>query len=565
MKNLVTALLGLFLITSSYTAQCDVSIEAFDAISGELSINIVNSENCGCNEFTNIDNTCDESGSPSVQNNETVSNFVLGLHIPGFDNGWIECVDNTYHDGWSWKVKNFLSNTDFDSGDTWDVNVYDFSTFSNGCWGEILNYAQDNGVCAELVVWQINLSQTVMVDDGGWAVSPNTGNQTQTYPDVDITNNSFLICPVVFPGCTDPVALNYNDEATEDDGTCVYSIGPDPIIIDLVVNTEECELFEEGILSTFEYSATLVNIGTEAVTHFCLNDFLGITFSCFNGVSNLAVWIQPGDTITVNGSINVEGTWVEGQGNFMTITSVPGEIITANNNFVFYMPDGVDCEEIVDPEPCDTVYINTIDTLYIDNFIIDTLYIDVIDTLYIDVIDTLYIDVIDTLYIDNYITLTDTIIEYVDVEWITYDTIYVDVIVDNYIYETDTLTIIETQLIDCETGEDCIDPPGISECWPWTVYIPNTFTPNNDGLNDTWQIIYNLDCWVDVEFRIFNRWGEMIYHGYDFDFSSYPFWDGSINGSEYYATDGVYVYTFYGRREDSPEILEESGHITIFR
>ena len=233
----------------------------------------------------------------------------------------------------------------------------------------------------------------------------------------------------------------------------------------------------------------------------------------------------------------------------MTITSVPGEIITANNNFVFYMPDGVDCEEIVDPEPCDTVYINTIDTLYIDNFITDTLYIDVIDT----------------LYIDNYITLTDTIIEYVDVEWITYDTIYVDVIVDNYIYETDTLTIIETQLIDCETGEECIDPPGISECWPWTVYIPNTFTPNNDGLNDTWQIIYDLDCWVDVEFKIFNRWGEMIYHGYDFNFSSYPFWDGSVNDGEYYVLDGVYFYTLYGRKSDSPEIIEEAGHITIFR
>ena len=547
----------LILIHLSLSAQCEVSIETFDPVSGELSINIVNSGNCGCNEFTNIDNTCDESGSPSVQNNETVSNFVLGLHIPGLDGGWTECVDNTYHDGWTWKVNNFLSNTDFDSGDTWDVNVYEFSTFSNDCWGEILNYAQDNGVCAELVIWQINLSQTVMVGDGGWAVSPNTGNQTQAYPDVNITNNSFLICPTVFPGCTDPMALNYNDEATMDDGTCVYSIGPDPVIIDLVINSEECELFEAGILSTFEYSATLVNIGTEAVTYFCLNDFLGITFSCFNGVSNLAVWIQPGDTITVNGSINVEGTWVEGQGNFMTVTSVPGEIITANNNFVFYMPWGVDCEEI--EEPCDTIFIELPQDTIIE-------YIELPQ-------DTVVVYQVDTVITQEYVYITDTLIEYVDVyvvdtliEYIT-DTIieYVDVIVDNYIYETDTLTIIETQLIDCETGEECIDPPGISECWPWTVYIPNTFSPNNDGINDIWQIIYNLDCWVDVEFRIFNRWGEMIYQGYDFNFSSYPFWDGSINGGGYYAADGVYVYTFYGRREDSPEILEESGTVSIFR
>ena len=130
-------------------------------------------------------------------------------------------------------------------------------------------------MCIELVIWQINLSQTANVADGGWAVNPNIANQTQNYPDIDISNNSsFMSTIAVFPGCTDPFALNYNDEATEDDGTCVYSTGPDPIIIDIVVNNEECEVFETGILSTFNYSATIVNIGTEAVTNFCLSDFL---------------------------------------------------------------------------------------------------------------------------------------------------------------------------------------------------------------------------------------------------------------------------------------------------
>ena len=535
MKQLMLVFLTLFLVTSN-TAQCDVAITDFNFITGDLIVEVINSENCGCNDLTTIGNTCENSANPTVQNNIDVNHLVLGLHLNGIDYQYYDCLTAINHPGWTFKVKSFFGNGVLETGDTWSTNIYDFWSPTNECWAEVLANQTE---CIELAVWQINLSQTAEIADGGWAAFPNSGNQTQNYPDVDISNNIVTMCPAVFPGCTDPFALNYNDEATEDDGTCVYSTGPDPIIIDLVVNTEECEVFETGILSTFNYSATIVNIGTEAVTNFCLNDFLGITFNCFNGVSNLAVWIQPGDTITVYGNINVAGTWTAGQGNFMTITSVPGEIITANNNFVFYMPGGVDCEEVIDPEPCDTVYINTIDTLYIDNFITDTLYVDnfIIDTLYIDnfITDTLYVDnfIIDTLYIDNFIT--------------------------------DTLTIVETQLIDCETGEECIDPPGISECWPWTVYIPNTFTPNNDGLNDVWQIIYDLDCWVDVEFKIFNRWGNMIYHGYDFNFDTYPFWDGSIDGGEYYAIDGVYVYTFYGRREDSPEILEESGHITIFR
>ena len=546
------------------SAQCDLAITDFNFTTGDLVVEVINSENCGCNDLTTIGNTCENSSSPVIQNNIDVSSLVFGLHLNGIDYQYYDCLTAINHPGWTFKVKSFFGNGVLETGDTWSTNIYDFWAPTNECWAEVLANQTE---CIELAVWQINLSQTVEIADGGWAAFPNSGNQTQNYPDIDISNNIVTVCPVVFPGCTDSVALNYNDEATIDDGTCVYSIGPDPIIIDLVVNNEECEVFEAGILSTFEYSATIVNIGTEAVTNFCLNDFLGITFNCFNGVSNLAVWIQPGDTITVNGNINVEGTWFAGQGNFMTITSVPGEIITANNNFVFYMPDGVDCEEIIDPEPCDTVYINTVDTIYIDNFIIDTLYVDVIDTLYIDnfIIDTLYVDIIDTLYIEVEVYITDTL--YItEIEYVT-DTLFITTVdtVEVIIYEFLTDTIYEYITIDCETGLECIDDPGI-DCPDWSsVYIPNTFTPNNDGINDVWKMIYDLDCWVDVEFRIFNRWGNEIHHSYGDYFDSYPYWDGSINGGNSYAIDGVYTYTFYAKKSNSVEVFQRHGHITIFR
>ena len=545
MKHLMMAFLGLFLVTSN-TAQCDLAITDFNFTTGDLVVEVINSENCGCNDLTTIGNTCENSSSPVVQNNTDVSHLVLGLHLNGIDYQYYDCLTAINHPGWTFKVKSFFGNGVLETGDTWSTNIYDFWSPTNECWAEVLANQTE---CIELAVWQINLSQTAEIADGGWAAFPNSGNQTQNYPDVDISNNIVTMCPVVFPGCTDPLALNYNDEATEDDGTCVYSTGPDPIIIDLVVNTEECEVFETGILSTFNYSATIVNIGTEAVTNFCLNDFLGITFNCFNGVSNLAVWIQPGDTITVYGNINVAGTWNVGQGNYMTITSVPGEIITANNNFVFYMPGGVDCEEIVDPEPCDTVYV--------DNFITDTIYITetevIIDTLYItqNFTDTIYLTeteiIIDTLYLTEYIL----------------DTLYLD----NFIFLTDTVTqyIVEETLIDCVTGLPCENTPGYPCLGEGSIYVPNTFTPNNDGINDVWKVLYELDCWYDVEFKIFNRWGELIYTGYDYDFNSYPFWDGSINGGDYLVSDGVYFYEVRGKKTDSPIIIKEAGHITVFR
>ena len=536
MRKLIYLLL--ILIHFPLSAQCDIAITDFNFTTGDLVVEVINSENCGCNDLTTIGNTCENSASPVVQNNIDVSRLVFGLHLNGIDYQYYDCLTAINHPGWTFKVKSFFGNGVLETGDTWSTNIYDFWAPTNECWAEVLANQTE---CIELAVWQINLSQTAEIADGGWAAFPNSGNQTQNYPDVDISNNIVTMCPFVFPGCTDPTALNYNEEATEDDGTCVFSQGPDPIIIDLVVNNEECEVFEVGILSTFNYSATIVNIGTEAVTNFCLNDFLGITFNCFNGVSNLAVWIQPGDTITVYGNINVDGTWTAGQGNYMTITSVPGEIITANNNFVFYMPDGVDCEEVIDPEPCDTIFITLPP-------------------------DTVISYQIDTVITQEYVYLTDTLIEYIA------DT----VIVDNYIYTTDTLeveileyvfltdTIIEIIEVDCNTNLPCNELI-VDECWPWSIFIPNVMTPNNDGVNDVWQIILDLECWVDVEFKIYNRWGGLVFEGYGEDYSSYPYWDGSMQGGPSYVADGMYVYTFYARKYSSPEIYQKSGHLTILR
>ena len=79
------------------------------------------------------------------------------------------------------------------------------------------------------------------------------------------------------------------------------------------------------------------------------------------------------------------------------------------------------------------------------------------------------------------------------------------------------------------------------------------------------MIKYDLYCWEDVEFKIFNRWGNMIYEGYGDAFDSYPFWDGSVRGGDHYVSDGVYVYMVKGKKIGRADIIEKVGHITIFR
>jgi len=54
--------------------------------------------------------------------------------------------------------------------------------------------------------------------------------------------------------------------------------------------------------------------------------------------------------------------------------------------------------------------------------------------------------------------------------------------------------------------------------------IPNVFTPNGDGVNDTWQI-KNLDHYSDCEINIYNRYGQLVHHciGYIKE------WNGTTN------------------------------------
>ena len=176
------------------SAQCDVSISSWDAASGDIVIEAINSENCGCNEFTSEDNTCETSGSPYVGNNSTIGHIVLGLHVEGLDYNW-GCTTANNHPGWTFKAFTLFGNQALESGDTWSANVYD-SPSSNDCWAEIL---ANDSLCTEIVVWQINLSQTATTDNGGWAVNPNIAAQTQSYPDVDLSNNTAVNCAL--PAC----------------------------------------------------------------------------------------------------------------------------------------------------------------------------------------------------------------------------------------------------------------------------------------------------------------------------------------------------------------------------
>lgn len=72
---------------------------------------------------------------------------------------------------------------------------------------------------------------------------------------------------------------------------------------------------------------------------------------------------------------------------------------------------------------------------------------------------------------------------------------------------------------------------------PQTVYFPHSFTPNNDGLNDYFQVFHS-ETVTEGSIKIYNRWGDVIFESKSLDFK----WDGRVNGRP--VPDGVYYYQF---------------------
>lgn len=69
-----------------------------------------------------------------------------------------------------------------------------------------------------------------------------------------------------------------------------------------------------------------------------------------------------------------------------------------------------------------------------------------------------------------------------------------------------------------------------------TPVIPNVFSPNHDGINDTWQITY-LNSYPDCVVNIFNRYGQAVFHSAGYKTA----WDGTYNGKELPVSTYYYV------------------------
>ncbi|MFN8699747.1 MAG: CotH kinase family protein [Flavobacteriales bacterium] len=96
---------------------------------------------------------------------------------------------------------------------------------------------------------------------------------------------------------------------------------------------------------------------------------------------------------------------------------------------------------------------------------------------------------------------------------------------------------------------------------PFAYYLPNSFTPNNDGTNDVFGLVSNAIDPNDYRLMVFNRWGEKLFDSTDPD----EVWDGSHQDGDFYVEDGVYIYHLRVKSIHEAEPKEITGSLTLFR
>jgi gliding motility-associated-like protein len=87
-----------------------------------------------------------------------------------------------------------------------------------------------------------------------------------------------------------------------------------------------------------------------------------------------------------------------------------------------------------------------------------------------------------------------------------------------------------------------------------TIYIPNSFTPNGDGMNDTFGIAG--EAIKEFRMQIFNRWGQLIFESANAN----QRWDGTFMGE--LVPEGAYVYKVMAKGASGKKQLRE-GNLTV--
>jgi gliding motility-associated-like protein len=89
------------------------------------------------------------------------------------------------------------------------------------------------------------------------------------------------------------------------------------------------------------------------------------------------------------------------------------------------------------------------------------------------------------------------------------------------------------------------------------IIVPTAFTPDNDGINDVWEIVDLDEVYPNNIVTVFNRWGNVVYQSEEGNYGGIP-WDGTYIGNPLPVASYYFVIDF-----NEPEITPRTGTVSI--
>lgn len=93
----------------------------------------------------------------------------------------------------------------------------------------------------------------------------------------------------------------------------------------------------------------------------------------------------------------------------------------------------------------------------------------------------------------------------------------------------------------------------------FNLYIPNSFTPNGDGVNDMFIPVGTHHDTEEYTFYVFDRWGQQVFKST----KPYEGWDGTSKGIK--SKEDVYVWKIVVKSDLDKGVTERIGHVTLIR
>ena len=121
--------------------------------------------------------------------------------------------------------------------------------------------------------------------------------------------------------------------------------------------------------------------------------------------------------------------------------------------------------------------------------------------------------------------------------------------------ETIVIDSMGNYIVELTSYENCKSTDAIQILWAGTpFFLPNAFTPNGDGLNDSFRPLPRYDYVNRYHMSIYNRWGQRIYETTDINKG----WDGTYKGTQCMLGAYIFriVYEEYGQQPMESKVME---------